>query len=59
MIICFICSGIAEIDEMVAVEDFIDVGNILAKIDVALRHQTTHFYVFSTLRKKGPHALHG
>ena len=28
---CLICSGIAENDEVVAVKDFIDVGNILAK----------------------------
>ena len=33
---CLICSGIAVIDEMVAVEDFIDVGNILARSWVAL-----------------------
>ncbi len=29
---CLICSGIAENDEVVAVEDFIDVGNNLGKI---------------------------
>ncbi len=28
---CLICSGIAENDEVVAVEDFLDVGNILGK----------------------------
>ncbi len=28
---CLICSGIAKNDEVVAVEDFIDVGNILGK----------------------------
>ncbi len=33
---CLISSGIAVNDEMVAVEDFIDVGNILAKSWVAL-----------------------
>ncbi len=33
---CLICSGIAENDEVVAVEDFIDVGNILGKIWVSL-----------------------
>ncbi len=32
----FICSDIAENDEVVAVEDFIDVGNILGKIWVSL-----------------------
>ena len=32
----FICSGIAENDEVVAVEDFIDVGNILGKSWVSL-----------------------
>ena len=33
---CLICSGIAENDEVVAVEDFLDVGNILGKIWVSL-----------------------
>ncbi len=33
---CLIFSGIAENDEMVAVEDFIDVGNILGKSWVSL-----------------------
>ncbi len=33
---CLICSGIAENDEVVAVEDFIDVGNILGKSWVSL-----------------------
>ncbi len=33
---CLICSGIAENDEVAAVENFIDVGNILEKIWVAL-----------------------
>ncbi len=33
---CLIFSGIAENDEVVAVEDFIDVGNILGKIWVSL-----------------------
>ncbi len=33
---CLICSGIAENDEVVEVENFIEVGNILEKIWVAL-----------------------
>ncbi len=33
---CLICSGFAENDEAVAVEDFIDVGNILGKSWVSL-----------------------
>ncbi len=33
---CLICSAIAENDEVVAVEDFINVGNILTKSWVAL-----------------------
>ncbi len=33
---CLICSGFAENDEVVAVEDFIDVGNILGKSWVSL-----------------------
>ncbi len=33
---CLICGGIAENDEVIAVEDFIDVGNILGKSRVAL-----------------------
>ena len=33
---CFICSAIAEDDEVVAVEDFVDVGNSLAKSWVTL-----------------------
>ena len=33
---CLICSGIAENDEVVAVEDFINVGNILGSTWVAL-----------------------
>ena len=43
---CLIFSGIAENDEVVAVEDFIDVGNILGKSWVSL-------YSHSTPRKKG------
>ena len=33
---CLICSGNAESDEVVAVEDFIDVGNIMGKSWVGL-----------------------
>ncbi len=33
---CLICSGIAVNDEVVAMDDFIDVGNILGKIWVSL-----------------------
>ncbi len=33
---CLICSGFAENDEVVAVEAFIDVGNILGKSWVSL-----------------------
>ncbi len=33
---CLICSGFAENDEVVAMEDFIDVGNILGKSWVSL-----------------------
>ncbi len=33
---CLTCSGFAENDEVVAVEDFIDVGNILGKSWVSL-----------------------
>ncbi len=34
--VCLICSAFAENDEVVAVEDFIDVGNILGKSWVSL-----------------------
>ena len=33
---CLMCSGIAKNDEVVAVKDFIDVGNILEKSWVSL-----------------------
>ncbi len=35
---CLICSGFAKNDKVVAVEYFIDVGNILGKSWVSLRH---------------------
>ncbi len=35
---CLIFSGFAENDEVVAVEDFLDVGNILGKSWVSLYH---------------------
>ncbi len=40
---CLICSGIAENDKVVAVEDFIDADNILEKSLVALSHEGHKF----------------
>ena len=42
---CLICNGIAENNEVVAVEDFIDVGNILGKPWVALSAMKIKFKI--------------
>ncbi len=51
---CLICSGIAENDKVVAMEDFIDVGNILGKIWVSLFQS-----VVKNRPRSGGISLHG